>query len=453
MYFAHALGTATYGIYALFLAYLGVFNLIGDGGFGGAAVKRISEGNEPNEYFSAFCALRIVLLALTLTALIAVRPLLINLETSGMVFWLFIALAVAVFPSIISNSVYGTGMVGVNQTAGLLNSTSKVVFQIIAVFLGFGAAGLAGGFIAGMIAGGLTCLPFLRLHLARFNLRHIKNLFTFSFWIFLSGSGAIVFSYADTILVGHFLSTADVGVYRIAFQFTTAATFTTIALRTTLYPKISRWHAKGSLKRVALSLSRAFTYSLLLAVPVAVGGWILGERLLYFFYGACFAEGADVLGILLLVQVVNVFMFLLTMTLNAIDRPRESFYATGTAAVVNIALDLVLIPILGIEGAAIATLVTMLVNTAIAYHYLSRQISVHIERGPTLHILFAAGVMALVILLYRILIPLSNVFLVLAAVAFGGIIYALILLKADTGIHDEIRDLVVGLGVPWPKWL
>ncbi|MDE4907368.1 flippase [Methanogenium marinum] len=453
MYFAHALGKAAYGAYALFLAYYGIFNLIGDGGFGGAAVKRISEGHEPNEYYSAFCALRIALLTVSITAVIAVRPLLIDLDASGMVFWLFIALVAGVFPGIISTGIYGTGMVGVQQTAGLINNIAKVLFQILAVFLGFTAAGLAGGFVAGMLVGGLVSLPFLKLHLTRFNSRHIKNLFTFSFWIFLSGSGAIVFSYADTILIGYFLSTADVGIYQIAFQLTAAATFTTMALRTTLYPKISRWHAEGSLSCISHSLERAITYSLLLAVPVAVGGWILGDRLLYFFYGAGFAEGADVLGILLLVQIVNAFMFLLTMTLNAIDRPKESFYATGTAAVVNILLNLALIPIFGIKGAAIATLATMIVNAIIAHHYLSQQVSVRIERGPTLHILLAAGVMGLVILMYRILIPLSNAFIVLGAVVLGGLVYGLVLLKADPGLHDEIQELVVQLGVPWPKWL
>ena len=249
------------------------------------------------------------------------------------------------------------------------------------------------------------------------------------------------------------LVTADVGIYRIAFQFTAAATFTTTALRIVLYPKISRWHAEGEKGFITHSLSRAFTYSLLLAIPIAVGGWILGDRLLYFFYGAGFAAGAGVLGILLLVQVVNVFMFLLTMALNAIDRPRESFYATGTAAIINIALDLALIPVLGIKGAAIATLVTMIVNATIARHYLSKQISVGIERGPTFHILLAAGVMALVILLFRLLIPLSNVFIVLGAVALGGLVYGLVLLRIDAVIHDEIRDLVMQLGVPWPKWL
>lgn len=452
MYFAHVLGKAAYGAYALFLAYYGIFCLIGDGGFGGAAVKRISEGTDQNEYYSAFCALRITLLVVSITALVAVRPFLIDLEASGMVIWLFVALVAGVLPGIITTGVYGTDMVGVNQTSGLINTLVKVGVQIVAVYLGYSAAGLAGGFVTGIAAGGLFCLPFAKLRLTRFTVQHLRNLFTFSFWIFLSGSGALIFSYADTILVGYFLSTADVGLYQIAVQFTAAATFTTMALRTTLYPKISRWHAEGETGLITLTLRRAFTYSLLLAVPVAVGGWILGERLLYFFYGAGFAEGADVLGILLLVQVVNVFMFLQTMSLSAMGRPRESFYATGTAAVVNILLNLAFIPLIGIIGAALATLVTMLVNATIAHHYLSQQIPVTIERIPTLHILLAAGVMALVLMLYRLLIPLSNAFLVLAAVAIGGIVYGLILLKTDSGLHDEIRDLVVQLGVPWPRW-
>jgi O-antigen/teichoic acid export membrane protein len=453
MYFAHAVGAAAYGVFSLFLAYFGILNLIGDGGFGGAAVKRISEGGDQNAYFTAFIIIRIALLSVSVVVVLALSDYLTTGGATGMPIWLILALIVGVFYSVTSCGVYGDGMVGVNQTAGLLNNISKVLIQILAVFLGYGVAGLVGGFVAGMVVGGLLSLRFLRLKFARFTTAHLKNLFTFSFWIFLSSSGAIVFSYADTILIGHFLSTADVGIYRIAFQFTAAATFTTIALQTTLYPKISRWHAEKSLDFIPPALARAFTYSLLLAIPVAVGGWILGERLLYFFYGAGFVAGAGVLGILLLVQIVNIFMFLQTMCLNAINRPRQSFYATGTAAIINIALDLALIPVLGIKGAAIATLVTMIVNATIAHHYLSQQISVGIERGPTFHILLAAGVMALVILLYRLLIPLSNVFIVLGAVALGGLVYGLVLLRIDAVIHDEIRDLVMQLGVPWPRWL
>ncbi len=43
MLFSHLLGKDLMGVYYLFLAYYGIFNMIGDGGFGQAAVKRISE--------------------------------------------------------------------------------------------------------------------------------------------------------------------------------------------------------------------------------------------------------------------------------------------------------------------------------------------------------------------------------------------------------------------------
>jgi O-antigen/teichoic acid export membrane protein len=44
MYFARAVGAGVLGAYFLFMAYFGIIGLMTDGGFGGAAVKRISEG-------------------------------------------------------------------------------------------------------------------------------------------------------------------------------------------------------------------------------------------------------------------------------------------------------------------------------------------------------------------------------------------------------------------------
>jgi len=88
IYFAHALGPAPLGAYFLFLAYFGILNLIGDGGFGGAAVKRISEGREPDEFFSAFVFIRVALLAVSVTALLWAEPLLKDAPSSGIFFWL-----------------------------------------------------------------------------------------------------------------------------------------------------------------------------------------------------------------------------------------------------------------------------------------------------------------------------------------------------------------------------
>ncbi len=158
-----------------------------------------------------------------------------------------------------------------------MSIAGRVIFQVVAVFLGFGAAGLAGGFVFGMIAGGIVGLRFLDLRFARFGMQHLKSLFSFSFWIFLAAGGSLVFSYADVVLIGYFMENADVGVYRVAFQFTTAATFTTVAMRTVLYPNMSKWGARREYNKVESALTKGFTYSLLLAIPVLIGGLLLGN--------------------------------------------------------------------------------------------------------------------------------------------------------------------------------
>jgi O-antigen/teichoic acid export membrane protein len=453
IYFAHTLGPAPLGAYFLFLAYFGIFNLICDGGFGGAAVKRISEGKEPNEYLSAFAFIRVILLALSVSLLLVAEPYFKDLTSSGVFFWLLLALIVSVFSSITGTGVYGTGKVGVSQISGFLDALTRTLFQIIAVFLGFGIAGLTGGFVGGLIAGGLMNFRYFDLKFVRFKVSHIKNLSGFSFWIFLTASGSLVFCYADTILIGFFMSNADVGIYRTAFQLTSVATFATLAFHTVLYPKMSNWGIQGQIAEIENSLARAWTYSLFLAIPTCIGGWILGEKLLYYLYGASFVEGAPALFFLLLVQIVNVFMYLGTMSLTALNRPKDAFWITVIAAVANILLDLALIPLMGITGAAVATLIAMTINALGALILLSRVISVKIEYEPVKNIVYASGIMGIFLLGIYFLLPLMHVLAVLTVVIVGAAIYILFLFKLDRKIHDEIRDLGVNLGLPWPGWL
>jgi O-antigen/teichoic acid export membrane protein len=453
MYFTHTVGLSILGAYYIFVAYFGVFDLLGDGGFGSAAVKRISEGKDQNEFFTAFIFLRVVLMVVSVGFLLVAQPYLTDLASSGVLPWLILALVVSVFTNIASNGAYGRGKVGVNQIGGLINNLIRVVIQVLAVVLGYGIAGLAGGFVAGLLAAGLVNLRFLDLSPAPFRRSHVSSLFTFSFWTFLGAGGYLIFSYADTIMVGYFMTEADVGIYRVALQLTSIATFATVALHATLYPKVSYWGKQDDFASVERALARAFTYSLLLAVPVLVGGWILGERLLYFFYTASSAVGAGALSILLVVQVAHVFMFLQTMCLNALDRPKDSFRVTAIAVTANIVLNVLLIPAYGIVGASVATLVTMVLNAALAYRALSRSIRVRIEPQPIGHIVLAALVMGIVIIVFSLIIPLTNVFVVLAAVGLGGLIYLLLLLRIDRGIHDELKDLSGKLGIPWPDVL
>jgi O-antigen/teichoic acid export membrane protein len=450
IYFAHFLGPSILGAYFLFTAYFSVFNLVTDGGFGSAAAKRISEGKEQNEYFSASLLLRLALLAATIAFLFAFNARFIDLNTMGLFWWLIMALCVSTISGVIQTANYGSAKSGIVQVSVLCNNLLRIIVQVIAVYLGFQVAGLAGGFIAGFIAGAVVNYRFLELHLSRFSRRHLRSLFSFSFWSFLSAGGALVFTSADTILIGYFMGNSDVGVYRVALQLASLGVFVALALQNVLYPKFSLWNEENRHDLIVRALGRAYTYSLVLALPACIGGWIMGDYLMYYLYGEVFTSGTVALAILLAVHVVYIFVYLQMMCLGALNHPRESFRVTAIAAALNIVLDFILIPIIGITGAAVATLVTFALYALLGYRVLSGFISVRFEREALKNIVLASVLMGAVILVLRLVIPLISLFVLVGIVALGAIIYFVILVKIDSEIRVELKELVEQLGLPWP---
>ena len=453
IYFAHTVGKSILGAYFLFTAYYGIINMVTDGGFGGAAIKRISEGEEQDAYFSAFFIIRSVFVVIVILVLIAFRGYFVDLDSEGVFIWLLLALIASLFYGGVASGVAGCGKMGIYSTCNFINNVSRIIIQVIAVYLGFEIAGLAGGFVAGLFIAAIIELRFLGLHFVRFGRKHIRNLLAFSFWLFLTSSGVILYSYSDIIMIGYYMDNADVCVYKLVFQFTALAVIATNALRATLWPKVSYWGKIGEMGYVEQSLSRALIYSLLLAVPVLIGGILLGDKLLFFFYRIEPGGGYVVLVILLVVQIINVFQFFFLMYLGALDHQKDSFRVTAVAVTANIILNLLLIPMIGIIGAAVATFVTMLLNAVLGRLILSRIMIIQVDYNSILNIMKASAVMALFVISYRLIVPLYSVWVTLVPVVFGGMLYVVLVLRFDRGMREELKRIATQMNVPWPGWL
>ena len=443
MYFAHTIGASILGAYFLFTAYYGLIYMVTDGGFGGAAIKRISEGEEQDAYFSAFFVLRSLFVVVIIVILVSTRRYFVDLNSAGIFTWLLFALMVSLFYGAVINGVSGRGKMGITAAGNFINNISRILIQVTAVFFGYGVAGLVGGFVAGMVIATIIELRFFDLHIVYFKWSHVKSLSIFSFWYFLTSTGVMLYTYADSIMIGYFMGNAEVGVYRVVFQFTTLAVILTNTFRSILWPKVSRWGKIREMKNIEESLSRAINYSLIMAVPVLIVGILLGDKLLHFLYGAQFDKGYSILVVLLLSQIINVFQFIFTMYLGALDFQKESFKVTALAVSANIVLNILLIPVIGIMGAAIATMVTMGLNAVLAQRVLSNKMTIRIEYGGILNILKASFVMALFLGSYRLLIMPSNVWLTLLPVVLAAVVYVVLVLKFDKKIYRELKGILL----------
>lgn len=440
MYFSHAIGANALGAYFLYTSYFGIFSTLFDGGFGNATSKKISEGEEQEKYFTAYFVLRLLLIGSVILLLLFFKNFFYNLNESGLFLFLLIFLFVSIFQGAISTGITGCGKIGIFSTCNSIGALCTIFLQVFGVVLGYGAIGLAIGTIGGIFISGVIEVFFLKLRFSRFEWRHIRNLSSIALWIFLTSGASLLFS-LDTIFVGHFLGNTAVGQYKVISQLSIVGTFVVGILSATLWPRINRWGKIGQVTFIEESLSRALSYSFLFAIPVFFGGIILGDKILYFFYGKEFVSSYPSLVVLFILQIINVFQSFFIIYLDALYLLKESFRAVVVAAVVNVILNIILIPLLGIFGAAIGILCSVCIGTFFTWRALSRVIMVKIQCDDIRNILKASAIMAFFIFCFRFFIPVQNFLVVLLAVFFGFIIFVIFIFKFDRKIWHDLRSM------------
>lgn len=137
-------------------------------------------------------------------------------------------------------------------------------------------------------------------------------------------------------------------------------------------------------------------YTGIFLFPGVVGGIVLSEKLLS-LYGPEFVKGAPVLQILLISVLIYGFQDQCVNALNAIDRPRLSFYSNIVFIFSNAVLNILLIYTFGWVGAAIATALSALIGLVTGYYLINNIVDIKIPILEIRHQLVASVIMGIVV--------------------------------------------------------
>jgi len=165
-----------------------------------------------------------------------------------------------------------------------------------------------------------------------------------------------VYSYVDSVLISKFLDTAAVGLYSLAYKFTYAFQFLPLAFIAALYPRFSALVEKDpdGLKKL---FDRALWYMLILATPIVFGLSLLADQVVL-LAGDGYRAAAPVLAMLVFVLLPIFLDFPIGSLLNASGRQSTKTAIMGLTMIVNVILNIFLIPQIGIMGSAYAALVS-----------------------------------------------------------------------------------------------
>jgi O-antigen/teichoic acid export membrane protein len=159
----------------------------------------------------------------------------------------------------------------------------------------------------------------------------------------------------DVPILQHFKPFKEVGWYQFAYKPFEALQFVPLAVQTVVYPVLAVYH-KESQQLLARAYEQFFKVLVLLGWPLTVGTFLLVHPIGRLF--RLFPESEPSLRILSLAIVFLFANSAFTAMLYAIDRQDRFAWTTGIAVVLNVVLNLALIPLYGYLAASATTVIT-----------------------------------------------------------------------------------------------
>lgn len=232
----------------------------------------------------------------------------------------------------------------------------------IAIYLTFykhlGLEGFMLGMLSGVVCGVIYCLWHLR-HTFKvvFNMRLLSEMLKFSAPLVPSGIAVFLTTYIDRLMINHYLTLADVGIYGIAFRLAAVIGVIILGFQMALTPLIYTHYQKADTPAQLARIFRVFTAFSLLMVMILV---VLAQDILILMTTPDYYDAAS-----LMIFMVPAFllsqMYVFAPGMTIAKKTYFILLLNVGAALISVTLNVLLIPLLGLKGAATANLLSYLI--------------------------------------------------------------------------------------------
>lgn len=263
------------------------------------------------------------------------------------------------------------------------------------------------------------------------------KLFRFSLPLFFTGVSSIILNQTDTLMLGYFAASESVGFYNAAFVLSIFIEIFLHSLGTMFMPVLTGLVAKGK-KREAKGLYQAVTrWLFILTLPLLLTFFLFPSRVLSLVFSSPYAQAGLCLAILSISEFLNTFLGPNHQALTAFGETKILLVSWSTAAVSNIIMNYFFIQRWGMNGAAAATGISLVILNFINSTFLYGKHKVHpFGRKYIVPVVLCFGTAALLYLPLRALVERSNWFVLTCYPLFLAIGIALTMLTRSVSEED-----------------
>lgn len=209
----------------------------------------------------------------------------------------------------------------------------------------------------------------------------------------------LITQYIDRLMIGYLMkdSLAQIAVYSIAAGLAAAISIFPGAITGIFSPVIAELYGKGDMKEIKKTTVISMKWMTMLMIPPIIMLFTFGDKILNLFYGPQYATGSIVLILFTFGIFVRYLFSLPSGVLSIMLRLDVELKASIVAGGLNILLNLLLIPRFGINGAALASVLSF-IGAMTVYWYYSKKVF-NFKFPKEVFTAIVAGAVGLVVLL------------------------------------------------------
>jgi len=273
----------------------------------------------------------------------------------------------------------------------LLNVLAAIALTVVLVVgLDEGARGLLlGSYATGAaFVAGLIVLQWSRLSL-RFDRELLRRLFRFGLPTMPAEVSLFALNFVDRLIIVRSLGLAEAGLYSLAVKFAQAVNVLVRGFQLAWPPLAYSIRDDDEARRVYATVVTLFVAG---CAFVVTGMWLFSRWIVRALAAPKFFEAYEAIGLVSTAVTLYALYLVLVVILGRTGRTEFNFPAATGALVANVALNLLLVPPLGIVGAGLALVASYLVVLGLMYAFTQRLFPVPYEWGRLLRVVFIVAV-------------------------------------------------------------
>lgn len=448
-------GTETYGLLYLGLSFYGILTAIASFGLYFGVARYVAYYNEKNDN-KRVKGVILSALKITLSLSVLIGVLLFFASDWIAINWfhneglglvlkiLAFALPIEIVGGVLIYSLRGFKKVEYEVISkNIAEVIVKLIFTTLFIYVGWGLFGISLAYVLGLASTLVIAFYFLAKKvfplISKTKAIYLnKELVSYSWPLLLNSFILYVILGTSTMLLGYFKDASAAGIYNVAWPTANLMYFLPSALMTLFLPVLTGVYSKGN-KKVFNSVYKTVTKWIFLGNVLLLAAFILfSKEILRFLFGKDYVVGSDSL----LILGIGYFIVFLLITsenvLMALKKTKLIFMNSTIECSLNLIINLILIPLYGVLGAAIATSSAAIIKSGFVYTQGYRLTKVHPFKWNYVKIALAGAIALLIVRVLAQWIKVTNVYLLVSGVAILGLIYLVLIVLTKSFEKDDI---------------